>query len=249
MVSGRLQTNPKAIRAFGFFSQPGSPVSSLDLETFHICASDMKLSSKISQKHISKQIWFCERLIWNPAKFLVCDLSRQLNVLHPAASCSSYYDVPHDRFRPPWSSLGKCSPRVSVNLNFYLKPNCTELAKYTHLLTNLVGTPLDRASQIHSHLRKLVRRSQEVTAEQLSRIYCDSWKAQTPQSLRTGCGNLFHFRTESASGCRNLRTPCGNFCTGDNWVIEDRYLCWTRKTQEMQKGCDTGNSRDLYHLT
>ncbi|KER34010.1 hypothetical protein T265_12480, partial [Opisthorchis viverrini] len=31
---------------------------------------------------ICKQIWFCERLTWNSADYLVCDVSRQLNVLH-----------------------------------------------------------------------------------------------------------------------------------------------------------------------
>ncbi|KAG5444519.1 hypothetical protein CSKR_101800 [Clonorchis sinensis] len=44
----------------------------------------------------------------------------------------------HDRSRPFWSSSGRHSPRVSVNLMFYLKSNCTELTKYTQLQTNLV---------------------------------------------------------------------------------------------------------------
>ncbi|KER23154.1 hypothetical protein T265_08887 [Opisthorchis viverrini] len=34
----------------------------------------------------------------------------------------------HDRFRPSWGSSDRRSPRVSVNLMFYLKPNCTKLA-------------------------------------------------------------------------------------------------------------------------
>ncbi|KAG5445490.1 hypothetical protein CSKR_100978 [Clonorchis sinensis] len=34
-----------------------------------------------------KQICFCEKFTWNPAESLVCDASRQLNVLHQAASC------------------------------------------------------------------------------------------------------------------------------------------------------------------
>ncbi|KAG5441956.1 hypothetical protein CSKR_107988 [Clonorchis sinensis] len=45
----------------------------------------------------------------------------------------------HDRFRPSTSgSSGRRSPRVSVKLMFDLRPNCTKLAKYTHLQTNLV---------------------------------------------------------------------------------------------------------------
>ncbi|KAG5441154.1 hypothetical protein CSKR_102750 [Clonorchis sinensis] len=44
----------------------------------------------------------------------------------------------HDRFRPSWGSPGRRSPRVFVNLMFYLKPNCTKLANYTHLKANLV---------------------------------------------------------------------------------------------------------------
>ncbi|KAG5448992.1 hypothetical protein CSKR_100356 [Clonorchis sinensis] len=42
---------------------------------------------------ICKQIWFRERLTWNPAESLACDVSRPLNVLHQAASCSSCYDI------------------------------------------------------------------------------------------------------------------------------------------------------------
>ncbi|KAG5450099.1 hypothetical protein CSKR_102232 [Clonorchis sinensis] len=97
------------------------------------------------------QFGFCERLTWNPAESPVCDVFRQLNVLHQAASCSSCYDIPdiaihvaensstaHDRFRPSWGSSGRRSPRVSINLMFYLNPNCTVFEKYTHLHINLV---------------------------------------------------------------------------------------------------------------
>ncbi|KER27811.1 hypothetical protein T265_05230 [Opisthorchis viverrini] len=42
---------------------------------------------------IYKQIWFCERLTWNPAEFFVYDVSAQLNVLHQDASCFSRYDI------------------------------------------------------------------------------------------------------------------------------------------------------------
>ncbi|KAG5454912.1 hypothetical protein CSKR_105849 [Clonorchis sinensis] len=44
----------------------------------------------------------------------------------------------HDRFRPSWGSSGRRSPRVSVNLMFYLNPNCTVFEKYTHLQISLV---------------------------------------------------------------------------------------------------------------
>ncbi|KAG5448564.1 hypothetical protein CSKR_101999 [Clonorchis sinensis] len=36
---------------------------------------------------------FCEGLTWNPADSPVFDVSRQLNVLHQAATCSSCYDI------------------------------------------------------------------------------------------------------------------------------------------------------------
>ncbi|KER28417.1 hypothetical protein T265_04730 [Opisthorchis viverrini] len=39
------------------------------------------------------------------------------------------FSTAHDQFRPSWGSSGKRSPRVSVNFMFYLKPNCTKLAK------------------------------------------------------------------------------------------------------------------------
>ncbi|KAG5445891.1 hypothetical protein CSKR_109645 [Clonorchis sinensis] len=44
----------------------------------------------------------------------------------------------HDRFHPPRGSSGRRSPRVSVNLMFYLNPNWTVFDKYTHLHINLV---------------------------------------------------------------------------------------------------------------
>ncbi|KAG5447341.1 hypothetical protein CSKR_113820 [Clonorchis sinensis] len=44
----------------------------------------------------------------------------------------------HDRFRPSWGSSGRRSPRVSVNLMFYLNPNWTVFEKYTHLQISLV---------------------------------------------------------------------------------------------------------------
>ncbi|KAG5452616.1 hypothetical protein CSKR_100444, partial [Clonorchis sinensis] len=66
---------------------------------------------------ICKSIWSCEILTWNPAASPVCDVSRQLNVLHQAVSCSSCYDIrdiaihvaetsptTHDRFHPSWGS-------------------------------------------------------------------------------------------------------------------------------------------------
>ncbi|KAG5449207.1 hypothetical protein CSKR_104692 [Clonorchis sinensis] len=64
---------------------------------------------------ICKSICFSERLTWNPAESLVCDVSRRLNVLHQAVSCFSCHNIQdivmhvaenspttHDRFRPSW---------------------------------------------------------------------------------------------------------------------------------------------------
>ncbi|KAG5454287.1 hypothetical protein CSKR_106549, partial [Clonorchis sinensis] len=41
----------------------------------------------------ANQFGFRGGLIWNPAESPVCDISRQLNVLHQAAPCSSCYDI------------------------------------------------------------------------------------------------------------------------------------------------------------
>ncbi|KAG5454945.1 hypothetical protein CSKR_105882 [Clonorchis sinensis] len=54
---------------------------------------------------------------------------------HKVAENSS---TAHDRLRPPWGSSGRHSPRVFVNLMFYLNPNWTDFDKYTHLQINLV---------------------------------------------------------------------------------------------------------------
>ncbi|KAG5455131.1 hypothetical protein CSKR_107384 [Clonorchis sinensis] len=44
----------------------------------------------------------------------------------------------HDRLRCSWGSSGRRSPRVSINLMFYLNPNWTDFDKHTHLQINLV---------------------------------------------------------------------------------------------------------------
>ncbi|KAG5448423.1 hypothetical protein CSKR_109969 [Clonorchis sinensis] len=54
-------------------------------ELFHAALED--------QGGSSKAIWFCERLVWNPAESLVCNVSRQLNVLQQTASCFIWYDI------------------------------------------------------------------------------------------------------------------------------------------------------------
>ncbi|KAG5455102.1 hypothetical protein CSKR_107360, partial [Clonorchis sinensis] len=83
---------------------------------------------------------FCERLTWNPAESLVCDVSRQLNVLHQVASCSSCYDIrdiaihvaensstAHDRFRPS-SLLGIISGLESLESYDLLSTSKSTLA-------------------------------------------------------------------------------------------------------------------------
>ncbi|KAG5440988.1 hypothetical protein CSKR_109694 [Clonorchis sinensis] len=56
---------------------------------------------------------------------------------HKVAENSS---TAHDRFRTSWGSSGRRSPRVSVNLMFYLNPNWTVFEKYTYLQIDLVLT-------------------------------------------------------------------------------------------------------------
>ncbi|KER28337.1 hypothetical protein T265_04798 [Opisthorchis viverrini] len=48
--------------------------------------------------------------------------------------------ITHDRFCPSWGSSVKRSPRVSVNLMFYLNPNWTDFDKYTHSNINWIST-------------------------------------------------------------------------------------------------------------
>ncbi|KAG5451247.1 Ubiquitin carboxyl-terminal hydrolase isozyme L3 [Clonorchis sinensis] len=89
---------------------------------------------------ICKSIWFYERFTWNKAESRVFDVSKQLNVLHQAASCfvAENTSTAHDRFRPSWGSSDRRIPRVSVNLMLYLNPNWTDFEKYTNLQINLV---------------------------------------------------------------------------------------------------------------
>ncbi|KER29201.1 hypothetical protein T265_04133 [Opisthorchis viverrini] len=59
----------------------------------------------------------------------------------------------HDPFRPSWGSSGGRSPRVSVNLMFYLNPNCTIFENHTHLQINLVFTRDSTESLVYDILQ------------------------------------------------------------------------------------------------
>ncbi|KER33248.1 hypothetical protein T265_00933 [Opisthorchis viverrini] len=61
-------------------------------------------------------IWFFERLTWNPAESLVCDVLRQLNVPHQAASCLSRYDIQDIATHP--------------SLAIYLKTSCHHTGRH-----------------------------------------------------------------------------------------------------------------------
>ncbi|KAG5452511.1 hypothetical protein CSKR_103316, partial [Clonorchis sinensis] len=120
--------------------------------------------------------WVPERLTWNPAESPVCDVSRQLGVLqmsefieispiwvqveHNVAENSS---PTHDRFRPSSSgSSGRRSPRVSVNLMFYLNPNWTDFDKYTHLQIKLLIDESRAMGNQHQESKRLIGRKTDV---------------------------------------------------------------------------------------
>ncbi|KAG5441313.1 hypothetical protein CSKR_113671 [Clonorchis sinensis] len=65
----------------------------------------------------------------------ISEISQYNCTTHKVAENSS---AAHDRCRPSWDSSGRRSPRVPVNLMFYLNPNCTDSNKYTNLQINLV---------------------------------------------------------------------------------------------------------------
>ncbi|KER23883.1 hypothetical protein T265_14541, partial [Opisthorchis viverrini] len=81
---------------------------------------------------VCKQIWFCERLSWKPAESLVCDVSRQLNLLHQAASCFSCCDVRDVAVhifvmlaKLTSTNLGKHSADINSYANIRIKCQCT----------------------------------------------------------------------------------------------------------------------------
>ncbi|KAG5448108.1 hypothetical protein CSKR_106393 [Clonorchis sinensis] len=67
-------------------------------------------------------------LTWNPAESPVCDVLKQLNVLHQAASCSSCYDIP-DIAIHVYSRSGVI---VTVQVCKEAMLNCTEFVPFTH---------------------------------------------------------------------------------------------------------------------
>ncbi|KAG5455111.1 hypothetical protein CSKR_107368 [Clonorchis sinensis] len=77
-------------------------------------------------------------------------LSTERETTHKVAENSS---TAHDRFRPSWSSSGRRSPRISVNLMFYLNRNWTDCNKHTHLQLNLVFTGDSAESLVYDVLQ------------------------------------------------------------------------------------------------
>ncbi|KAG5451677.1 DNA repair and recombination protein rad54b [Clonorchis sinensis] len=61
----------------------------------------------------------------------------------------------HDRFRPSWGSSGRRSPRVSVNLMFYLNPHWTDFDKCAHLHISSVLTGHSPGTQLNLPLRHM----------------------------------------------------------------------------------------------
>ncbi|KAG5446649.1 hypothetical protein CSKR_108306 [Clonorchis sinensis] len=62
-----------------------------------------------------------------------------INPFSRLANVSSLYaKTPSVRLTTGWGSSNRRSPRVSINLMFYLNPNWTDLDKYIHLQINLV---------------------------------------------------------------------------------------------------------------
>ncbi|KAG5448124.1 hypothetical protein CSKR_106376 [Clonorchis sinensis] len=84
---------------------------------------------------------------------------------HQVAENSS---TAHDWFRPSWGSSGRRSPRVSVNLMFYLNPNWTVFDKYTHLQINLVFAREEGCRRIFSNLMIVLPPEGSIRAEVMS---------------------------------------------------------------------------------
>ncbi|KER24309.1 hypothetical protein T265_07995 [Opisthorchis viverrini] len=60
----------------------------------------------------------------------------------------------HDWFCPSVSgSSGRSSPRVSINLMFYLSPNCTVFDNYTHLQINMIFKVAENPSTDHDRFQ------------------------------------------------------------------------------------------------
>ncbi|KAG5441571.1 hypothetical protein CSKR_111421 [Clonorchis sinensis] len=92
--------------------------------------------------------------------------------IHVHTQCTTHkvaenYSTAHDRFWPSWSSSGRCSPRVSVNLMFYLKLNWTDFDKHTHFRINLVLRETHRA---HSVAWKYHRREIQLGSRRSPRV-------------------------------------------------------------------------------
>ncbi|KAG5454544.1 hypothetical protein CSKR_104902 [Clonorchis sinensis] len=67
-------------------------------------------------------------------KFFVSGFKSE-NCLQPTShKVAENSSTAHYRFRPSWGSSGRRSPRVAVNLMFYLNPNWTDFEKFSATL-------------------------------------------------------------------------------------------------------------------
>ncbi|KAG5452134.1 hypothetical protein CSKR_112549 [Clonorchis sinensis] len=77
----------------GSWKEPGSRGHTIVEIFVTIVTFTSKMTLMLRNTLTCKQIWLCERFIRNPAGSLVCDVSRQLNVLHQTPSCLIWHDI------------------------------------------------------------------------------------------------------------------------------------------------------------
>ncbi|KER32763.1 hypothetical protein T265_12751, partial [Opisthorchis viverrini] len=71
---------------------------------------------------------------------LLCKLEKHTTLLgvikFKTLNVSENFSIVRDRFNYSWGSSDKRILQVSINLLYYLNPNCTKHDSYTHLHTN-----------------------------------------------------------------------------------------------------------------
>ncbi|KER29782.1 hypothetical protein T265_03691 [Opisthorchis viverrini] len=92
------------------------------------------------QKRQSIKRWGSEGGPSHVSSGAIFEISQYIFIKETTHKVAENSSTAHDRFHPSWGSSDRRSPRVSVNLMFYLNPNWTVFEKYTHLQINLVYT-------------------------------------------------------------------------------------------------------------
>ncbi|KAG5447170.1 hypothetical protein CSKR_106415, partial [Clonorchis sinensis] len=195
------------------------------------------------------QFGFCERLTWNPAESPVCDVSRQLNVLHQAASCSSCYDIRdiviHLQTVEQGSKTLICISFTKLNIHLLLERVSRNFSVYSLTVTQMQANATERLRQFRnrSHFSRDAKWIYEKTYYSHASSVVSTVTLQTVELLRAQKQDSAGFQNAASkspsSGSPNLQSLNASTLPVFHRLLlsprEARWLKWLERESTDRK--------------